>query len=102
MQGLFDEWSRRLSKTGFEILVPDFRRRTGIISDASKDLEKMPIPFELVLIIAMLRLQQLKRRCIVRLGFHFGGKRFVDLESISIIQVYAFHKSTGIVRVAPQ
>src|ERR1700743_2330878 len=62
----------------------------------------MPIPFELVLIIAMLWLQQLKRRCVVRLGLHFGGQRLVDLESISIIQVHTFHKPADIFGVTPQ
>ena len=66
------------------------------------DLEEMPVALELVIVVAVLRLQQVERLHVVRLGLHLGGQRLVHLEAVAVVEVGALGEAAGVLRIAPQ
>ncbi len=62
----------------------------------------MPVAFKFVVVVAVRRCEQVERRFVVRLRFHFGGQRLVYLEAVAAIQMDTFGKPPGVLGIAPQ
>src|SRR5258708_26896788 len=95
MQGLFCEPAGCPAQASLEFFVPDGRRRIGVVSYSSKHLEEMPISLKFIVIIPVLRLQQVEWLFVMWLGLHFCGQRFIHFLTIAIIKFLASHGTAG-------
>jgi hypothetical protein len=86
-QSAFALGCRVLAEARLELPLPHDGGRIGIIADAAEDLEEMPVAFEVVVVIAVLGIQQIEGRPIVRLGLHLRAELFVHLETVAIVEM---------------
>src|SRR5262249_47120244 len=52
---LFNERRSRFAEAPLELFAPDLRRRIRVISQRTEDLEEMPVPLKLPVVISVLR-----------------------------------------------
>src|SRR5262249_32398840 len=67
MQGLLHKWRGLFAEAPLKLFAPDLRRRIWVISQATEDLEEMPVPLELPVVITVLRPEQIERLHLMRM-----------------------------------
>jgi len=56
VKGLLDIWARLFTESLLKFPLPDLVGRLWIITDAAENLEEMPVPLELPIVILVLGL----------------------------------------------
>ena len=103
VKSLLDIGSGILPIVHFKFVVPLFRRGGGIVGKAAEDLEEMPVTFELVVVIALLRREQIERLHLLRVSLHLRGQWFRYIKA-ALRPAHGKGPSEAlyIVRVSPQ